>query len=390
MRAAWAILALGLLAACLPAGDPGPDAAGSNQCRPERAFEAAPLNPCAAGPQLRLTVVGDVLLHWQLQQMGYAHGFAQFWSQAAPWLAAADVAIANVEGPVAPGLAANGRAQADPGPVYGTGVYTGYPRFNYHPVILKALRAAGVDVITTANNHAMDRGPAGADLTLQQARAAGLVPVGTIARGAARDFAVRYPTRAGSLSLIACSFSTNGIADPARQVLRCYDDRDELLALVRREARDPAVAAVLVLPHWGQEYRSAPDARQRALARDLAGAGATAIIGTHPHAVQPFATLQGAGRTVPVAWSTGNFIAVQTGMPSRVGALALLDLCPAPGGGLVAENFGWIAAEMTFAPRRWFLSVAPRGAEGPAGLAERHLQAIAPGYSAQPACSPAR
>ncbi len=382
---ALALLAPALLAACLPMGMASNDEP-RGQCRPERRFEAPPLNACAPGARLEIAVVGDVLLHWQLQQMGYAHGFAQFWSEAAPWLMQADIAIANVEGPVAPGLGADGRAVADPGPVYGTGVYTGYPRFNYHPAILHALRDAGVDAITTANNHAMDRGPAGAELTLQQARAAGLVAVGTIARGAARDFAVHYPTRAGRLSLIACSFSTNAIADPARQVLRCYDDRAELLALVRREARDPAVAAVLVLPHWGREYRSAPDARQRALAADLVAAGATAIIGTHPHAVQPFTALAGPAGQVPVAWSTGNFIAVQTEMPARVGALALLDLCPAPGGGLVAENFGWIAAEMIFGPRRWFLSVSPRGSAGPAGLAERHLQAIAPGYSAQPAC----
>ncbi|MCP5039271.1 MAG: hypothetical protein GY945_16895, partial [Rhodobacteraceae bacterium] len=201
----------------------------------------------------------------------------------------------------------------------------------------------------------------------------------------ARDFVLHQRSNAGTIAFIACSFSTNGIADPHRQVLMCYSDRAELLALVRREAANPDVAGVIVLPHWGQEYRSQPDANQQALARDLAAAGATAIIGTHPHAVQPFTLLDGQGATVPVAYSTGNFIAIQDVMPSKVGAMALLDLCQGQGSpGLVAENFGWIAMQMEFSPEAYWLDIAPARTEGAFGLAYRHLSKIAPGFSAQP------
>jgi len=373
-----------LLAACLPGGQLGEtgSVAPPGQCKP--AYTAAPLNACAGSERLSLTIVGDVLLHWQLQQLGYARGFRDVWADAAPFLAGADLTIANLEGPVAPGLTRSGAQVVDPGPIYEDKVHTGYPMFNYHPRILRDLAASGVDFVTTANNHAMDRGSRGADLTLRELAGAGLGAVGTIRAGDARNFVLRRATRLGKISFIACSFSTNGNADPSRQVLGCYKDRAELLGLVHTETARADVAGVIVLPHWGQEYQSTPDANQRALARDLAGAGAMAVIGTHPHAVQPFTTLNGPAGAVPVAYSTGNFIAVQSEMPSKVGALATLELCRAQAGGLTVEKFGWIAAQMEFSPSRYWLNIATKGTPGPMGLAERHLNRIAPGYSAQP------
>jgi len=383
--------ALGL-AACVPeerAAQPAVRAQGApaGQCTGAPVFEAAPLNACT-GTKARLAFVGDVLLHWQLQELGYKIGFGNIWYQPMQYLRAADIAVANVEGPVAPGLARGGARVADPGPVVGA-VYSGYPQFNYHPSVLRDLKAGGVDLITTANNHAMDRGPVGADLTLTEAARAGLDTVGTVPGAGPRRFVTRRASPVGTLAFIACSFSTNGIADPRRQVLRCYDDRSELIALVRREAADPGVAGVIVLPHWGVEYSSAPDAAQRRLARDLAQAGATAVIGTHPHAVQPFAALPGpGGRRVPVAYSTGNFVATQDFMPAKVEAMALLDLCRGPGGKAVAGRFGWIAMQMSFTPKGYWVDIAPRGATGYAGQPEAHLRRIAPGYAAQPAaCS---
>ena len=386
MHKSFAPLLLLVLAACLPGDGPvGRAVAPGGQCKP--AYTAPPLNACTGGERVSLTIAGDVLLHWQLAQLGYARGFQGVWEQAAPFLAGADLAIANLEGPVAPGLTRGGGQAPDPGPVYDNKVYTGFPLFNYHPRILADLRAAGVDLVTTANNHAMDRGARGADLTLRELERAGIGAVGTIRGGDSREFVLRRGTALGKISFIACSFSTNGNADPKRQVLLCYKDRPELLALVRAEVARADVAGVIVLPHWGQEYQSTPDANQRALARDLAAAGAMAVIGTHPHAVQPFTTLPGAGKTVPVAYSTGNFIAVQSDMPSKVGALAVLELCRAPGGGLVAERFGWIAAQMEFSRTAYWLNIAGKGTAGPMGLAERHLSQVAPGFSAQPNCN---
>lgn len=388
IRLSIALAFLLVLSACVPDRAPTTTgfAAGSLRgvCTGAPEFEAPPLNACT-GPAIRLSFVGDVLLHRQLQDLGYRAGFASTWSQPARYLAAADIAVANLEGPVAPGLTRTGARVPDPGPVGGTDVYTGFPQFNYNPVILRDLKAAGIDIVTTANNHAMDRGPAGADMTLAEVARAGISPVGTVARGARRSFVLRRRTPLGTLSFIACSFSTNGLPDPDRQVLRCYRDSDRLLGLVRREATDPAVAGVIVLPHWGQEYQSTPAPRQRALARALVGAGATAVIGTHPHTVQPWEVETGPGGVrAPVVYSTGNFIAIQDFMPAKMEAMAVLDLCPGTGGRAVVSNAGWIAMQMRFSSRGYWAEIAPRGS----GEAEAFLNRIAPGFSAQPpACN---
>ncbi len=382
-----------LLTACGPSEEPavtGQTQAGTGGgpagiCTAAPVFEAPPLNSCE-GPTIRLAVVGDVLLHRQLQALGYKIGFGNIWYQPAKYLAAADIAVANLEGAAAPGLAAGGARLADPGPVYDGRVYTGFPQFNYNPVVLRDLRAAGVDLVTTANNHAMDRGPEGVDRTLSEVARAGLSAVGSVPGESPRQFVHRRASAAGTLSFIACSFSTNGIADPKRQVLQCYRDKAELLALVRREVADPDVAGVVVLPHWGQENITQPTARQRALAGDLAAAGATAVVGTHPHVVQPFEVLPGRdGSKTAVVYSTGNFVATMGEGPSRYEAMALLDICPSANGRTVVHRAGWIAMDMSLTSRGYWVDIAPRGAEGEAGNAEAFLRKIAPGFSAQPA-----
>ncbi|MGL1227205.1 CapA family protein, partial [Vibrio parahaemolyticus] len=79
------------------------------------------------------------------------------------------------------------------------------------------------------------------------------------------------------MAWIACTFSTNGIRDPHRQVLRCFEDADLVESEIRALRRDPRVDAVIVTPHWGEvEYRQTVEHGQRTLARRFAEAGATA------------------------------------------------------------------------------------------------------------------
>lgn len=325
-------------------------------CRPVLTRDPPPLNACQDARRVRLAIVGDVLLHAPVQRRGYAEGFKAVWGAALPWFAKADLVTANLEGPTAPGLVAGGRQVGDPGPVFDNRVHTGYPLFNYHPVVIDDLRASGVSLVTTANNHALDRGPAGASATLQELARRGMPQTGLIEPGAARDFLTVLDSPLGPIGFIACTYSTNGIPAPHRQVLMCFEDRAEVLAAVRRAARDPALAAVVVLPHWGTEYSHRPEARQQALARDLALAGAAVIVGTHPHVVQPWEVVEGpVGRAVLVAHSTGNFVSNQVGLARQAGIIAWVELCRAALPEAVRQ--GDIAAGLRAAP----LAVAETG-----------------------------
>jgi len=308
-------------------------AADAPICRAQIAHTAPPISACVGSKRVRIAAVGDVLLHRPLQRRGYSatDGFKGLWRAAEPIFRAADIAYANLEGPVAPGITRGFNQTADPGPVFDDRVYSSYPMFNYHPRVIGDLKSAGITLVSTANNHAMDRGSRGADLTIQELNRYNMPFMGTIPAGAPRNFITFTQTDLGPLAWIACSYSTNGIRDPNRQVLHCYNDRAELLGLINRAATRADIAGVIVTPHWGYEYQHKPNPNQKALARDMVAAGATAVIGTHPHVVQPWEfPKRDDGSQALVIYSTGNFVSGQVRLPRRTGALAWIELCRPP------------------------------------------------------------
>ena len=373
----WIITALVL---CLMS----PLAAAQPICRAQIQHILAPLNTCADGERVKIAAVGDILLHRPLQRRGYSDpaGFFSLWADVAPLFRAADIAYANLEGPVAPGVLRNGKPTTDPGPTFDDRVYSSFPMFNYHPVVVDGLKRAGINLVSTANNHAMDRGPLGADRTIDTLRAARLNYMGTVKTGELRDFTTTTRTRLGNIAWIACSYSNNGLPDPNKQVLGCFEDREELLRLVTAAAMRTDVSAVVVTPHWGYEYQHNANARQKDLAGDLMQAGASAVIGTHPHVVQPWEALpRSDGSNGLAIYSTGNFVSGQVSLPRRTGALAWIELCRPPppaqlaaafSSQLVVANSGWVPLMMTRTADGPSLAVVAEDPQG-AGLQARRL-----------------
>jgi poly-gamma-glutamate synthesis protein (capsule biosynthesis protein) len=285
---------------------------------------------CAAGERATLAAGGDVLLHHELQRQAFAaeDGFRSVWSNVEPLLQAADLAYLNLEGPAAAGIDREFLEVPDPGKVFDNVVYTGYPRFNYHPMVARDLARSGVDVVSTANNHALDRGPLGVDRTLEALRRAKVAAVGTRPRG---DPDARWWTvvRAGPLSLafVACTRHTNQIPDVHRQVLRCDTDRREIERLIRRLAARDAIDAVVVAAHQGKEYT--PEPREDDVARVHAWleAGALIVLGSHPHVLQPWEKYVTAdGRETFAIHSLGNFASHQPELERRSTMLLYLGL----------------------------------------------------------------
>ncbi|MCA9690023.1 MAG: CapA family protein, partial [Myxococcales bacterium] len=234
-----------------------------------------------------------------------------------------------LEGPMAAGIDRKGNTVPDPGASYDRVVYTAYPRFNYHPSLAQSLVDSGVDVVSTANNHALDREAIGVDKTLDALDEVKLAHTGTRRQGASERAPWHAITSAGDVRVawLACAHTTNQIADEHHQVLHCYKDRALVLRLVRELARDPKIAAVIVTPHWGREYQTEPRKQEVKLAHELAEAGATAILGSHPHVLQPWErhTTQD-GREVFIHYSLGNFASHQPELPRRSTVILYLAL----------------------------------------------------------------
>jgi poly-gamma-glutamate synthesis protein (capsule biosynthesis protein) len=297
-----------------------------------------------------VAAVGDVLLHDMVQKWGATQkdGFAGLFRATRDIIGAADLAFANLEGPAAEGVASNGKEVRAPATRYDKSVYRGYPMFNYHPSIVADLKKAGFDVLNTANNHAMDRHQLGADRTIAAIKAAGLAHTGTRHREAmsAPWYAITTVKAAGgtfNVAWLGCTYGTNEVPDRANQVLNCYAGKDEILGIVKDLARKPDIHAIFVTPHWGAEYQHKPEPRQRDWAREMIEAGAVAVIGQHPHVMQPIEKVTaGGGREGLVAYSLGNFVSNQIGLPRRSSAILLLGLTQGANGKLAPAAMGWI------------------------------------------------
>ena len=300
-------------------------------------FDAA----CVPGERITIAAVGDVLLHapLQIQALNGELGYAHLWHDAIDLLAGADIAYANLEGAMATGLIWGGGERSDPGYRYDGAVYegvfvSGKSSFNYHPSLAADLRASGIDIVSTANNHALDRGPVGVDLTIDALEAAELPFTGTRRRDETERPWQTIIERGGlRTAWLSCSYGTNGNPDPDDQVLLCFEDVDRIEALVDALADDDDVDAVIVTPHFGREYQPEPNNEQTAWAHRMLDAGALAVLGSHPHVLQPWERhMTPDGRETFVIYSLGNFVSGQEALSRTSSIILFLELVRDDGG----------------------------------------------------------
>lgn len=237
---------------------------------------------------LRLAAVGDVNLGDGPGAQIAAHGASYPWASVGPRLRAADLTFGNLECAVS----LRGRAQEK------TYVFRG------RPSSLEAMRtAAGFDVVNLANNHAGDYGDTALLDTLRNVRRFGMLPVGA----GATEAAAYRPQVVEALGLRVAFVGFSVILPyefraQGRNPGTAWGVPDRVRDGVRRAAREADV--VIATFHWGieRDRTEAPD--QRRLARIALDAGATAVIGAHPHVLQPIRRLPGR----LIAYSLGNFV----------------------------------------------------------------------------------
>jgi poly-gamma-glutamate capsule biosynthesis protein CapA/YwtB (metallophosphatase superfamily) len=174
-----------------------------------------------------------------------------------------------------------------------------------------ALAAAGVDVVTMANNHGRDFGAEGLGDTLAAIKASGFPTVGIGENAAAAYAPYRVTVRGQRIAIFGASRVIDSAllgswtaTDTQPGIASAYEGtaRDRLLAAVR-EARASSDTVVVFL-HWGTELLTCPTGVQKTLARELHDAGADLIVGSHAHRVQGDGYLDGAF----VAYGLGNFV----------------------------------------------------------------------------------
>jgi len=242
--------------------------------------------PAPAPKTITIAAVGDLSLsreiNWQIEQNDPAFLFQKI----AGVISRADIATANLEGPVIENC-----------PFARTGF-----KFCGQPDSVQGLVFAGFDLVNLANNHVANFGPSGIIQTKQSLKANKI------------DYFDSQITAYKQIDNTRIAFL--GFDDIVRRI-----DPDQLIKAVTEA--DNQADIIIINFHWGAEYQTTPRPRQRSLAQSAISAGADVVIGHHPHVIQPLEYHQ----QKPIFYSLGNFVFDQLwSKPTRQGAIAQITI----------------------------------------------------------------
>ena len=196
--------------------------------------------------------------------------------------------------------------------------YTGYPSFSAPEALAEEAAEAGIDLFLCANNHICDKGRRGLVSSLEKYGKIGVPVTGVYRDSLDEQKHNPYIAELGGVrvAFINFTYGTNGIRVPEPFIVNMMDKEKVREAFVR--AREMEADIIIALPHWGQEYTTVPDSRQREWAEFLLECEADAVIGSHPHVVQPV--------EFPVAYSMGNFISNMSLRNTELGLMMILRI----------------------------------------------------------------
>jgi poly-gamma-glutamate capsule biosynthesis protein CapA/YwtB (metallophosphatase superfamily) len=244
-------------------------------------------------------------------------GWDALFAEVADAFGQADFGFVNLETPVAPKHSVGSKPFQFEAPL----------------ALLDSLKANGVKIVSFANNHVFDQGDSGFDETLDNLREHGLLFVGSGATADAAWQPVILEKSGIRVGWIGMTRWLNGHRNPDKDSephvaffpypgeSNGAPGRDEAGVLEAIKAARSQCDLLLVSIHWGIEYSPAPRPEDVDTAHKMLEAGADAVIGHHPHVLQPIETyLTQDHRKTVIFYSLGNFLSNQSA--TYVGGLA--------------------------------------------------------------------
>lgn len=263
-------------------------------------------------PQRRRLVIhgtGDVSLDPGYISTYASQGYGYAWSGLGGLFRRDDLTVVNVECPVT-----DKGEQLD-------------KEFSFHgtPAALPAMRAAGIEVGSLANNHAYDRGPEGVIDSRRNLQRAGIAAVGA---GRDQDEALRpalFEVKGWKIAVLGFDEvldPLDAVAGPDKPGTAAGHDFSLMMKAVKAAAR--AADLVVVMIHWGVELDTQPRDYQVFEGHRLIDAGADVIFGAHSHRLQPLSIYKGR----PIFWSLGNFVWPNFSIEGSTTAVAEITVTP--------------------------------------------------------------
>lgn len=271
----------------------------------------------------RITFAGDIILLEDQVNLGYTgngYDFSDVFEYAKPHIESADLAIGVFEGPM---------AGADKG--YSTSNFYDNKelRLNFPDEFAFYVKDAGFDLVTTANNHMLDKGEEGALRTLDVLDQTGLGHTGSYRNQEEknRDRVKLLECQGIKIAVLSYTYGSNG-TDRNEFIDGKYSYMTSIICGTEGEQFESLKAAVVedfktakalspdlivVLPHIGTQFSNDIDEEQAVWFEIFRENGADIILGDHAHAVQPVTIEEYNGKTVFQAYCPGNFANIYRG-----------------------------------------------------------------------------
>ena len=254
---------------------------------------------------INMAVIGDIMSHESNFKDAYdadkkTYDFSYVFEDIKDYIQSADIAIGNLETTF---------AGADVG-------YSGYPTFNTPEKLAQNLVDLGLDVVSTANNHSLDKRYAGIESTLNELDKVNLSHTGTYRSAEEQNTILTKNVNGINIAFLSFTYGTNGIPVPKGKEY-CINLIDEKLMLDQiTKAKELNPDLICVSMHWGEEYKLKQNKTQEQLADFLFKNGVDIILGSHPHVLEPMEkrtiTLDdGTKKDGFLIYSLGNFMSGQ-------------------------------------------------------------------------------
>lgn len=261
---------------------------------------------------------GDLILLEDQVKSGYTgsgYDFSECFTYTKQYIEAADLAIGVFEGPCA----------GTDNTTYSSSNYEdGKTLFvNFPDEWAAAVKDAGFDLVTTANNHLLDRGEAGARRTLEVLDTIGLAHTGSYTSQAEKDEKrIKLIEQDGlRFAVLSYTFWVNDytqdqMLDDSHSYLTSmivsesnarYQECLESVAQDFEAAKALSPDFIIVLPHWGTQFADHADNFQLLWEKNFKAFGADIILGDHTHSVQPVRISREGDRSVFTLYSPGNY-----------------------------------------------------------------------------------
>lgn len=266
--------------------------------------------------ELSLLFIGDIMGHGGQVRSAYneetdSYDYNHCFQYIKDEIGDADYTIANLEVTLA-------------GPPF-----KGYPQFSSPDALAVACQNAGIDVLVTANNHSCDRGGEGIVRTIDVLDSLKIMHTGTFRNQAERDenHPLIIESNCFRIAILNYTYGTNGLPFPAPTIVNLIE-KDQMKKDLDL-AKTKNVDKIIVVTHWGSEYKRDPSTYQIDHGKFLFENGADIIIGAHPHVLEKMVWEKRAtdsGKDELIVYSLGNFVSNQRKPRTDGGAMIKMTL----------------------------------------------------------------